>query len=65
MAKPREVSVSIYDTHRGEIHVWNVSFKLKGAAVDDKALKNLQRSIQRLVESMEFPELNNPEDAAQ
>ena len=58
MAKPREVTVSLYDDHRGEIHVWNVSFKLKGSIPDEQARKRLQKSLERLVESMELSEPN-------
>lgn len=56
MAKPRETSVSLYDQGKGEIHVWNVSFKLKGSAPNPAAVARLQKRIQKLVEALDIPD---------
>jgi hypothetical protein len=58
MARPRDVSVSLYDDGKGEIHVWNVSFRLKGSVPNAKAQEDLRKSIQRLVQSLELQEPN-------
>jgi len=54
MSKPKEVNVSLYDNKRGEIHVWNVSFKLKGSAPKPEDVSKLQKEIKSLVEKMSF-----------
>jgi hypothetical protein len=54
--KPKETTVSLYDQGKGEIHVWNVSFKLKGSAPTPATVSRLQKQIQKLVEALDIPE---------
>lgn len=52
MAKPRGVTVSAYNDGQ-EIHVWNVSFRLKGSA-NQKQMRRLEKEIRKTMESLEF-----------
>lgn len=52
--KPKETSVSLYDQGKGEIHVWNISFRLKGSTPNQAAVTRLQKRIQKLVENLDI-----------
>ena len=55
--KPKNVSVAIVATPNG-VRVWNSCFTLGYTfdSNDEKARKNLQKRIQKFIESIEFPE---------
>jgi hypothetical protein len=56
MAKPKDVSVSLYDTHKGELHVWGISLRLSGSASTPAAIVRKQKQIQKLIEALDIPE---------
>ncbi len=59
--KARGVSVSLYQ-HGGELRIWCASFTLHGSLptkdglTDEVALRKKQREIEKLLESLEFPD---------
>ncbi len=59
--RPKNVSVSLYQ-HGGELRVWCASFTLKGelpvkdGKTDEAAVRRKQREIEKVLESMEFPD---------
>ena len=60
--RARNVSVSLYE-QGGELRIWNASFTLRGSLprgadgkVDEDALRRKQKEIQKILESMEFPD---------
>ena len=59
--RPKNVSVSLYQ-HGGELRVWCASFTLKGelpvkdGKTDEAAIRRKQREIEKVLESMEFPD---------
>jgi hypothetical protein len=63
MARPKDVSVSLYDTGKGELHVWGISLRIKGSLprkadgrVDEAAIKRKERQIAKLIELLEISE---------
>lgn len=63
MARPREVHVSLYDTGKGELHVWGISLRIKGSLprnanglVNEAAIQRKQKQIAKLIEQLEIPE---------
>jgi hypothetical protein len=59
--RARSVSVSLYQ-QGGELRIWCTTFTLKGSLptkdgkIDEVALHKKQREIEKLLESVEFPE---------
>lgn len=59
--RPKNVSVSLYQ-HGGELRIWCASFTLKGelpikdGKTDEAAVRRKQREIEKVLESMEFPD---------
>lgn len=59
--KAREISVGITDDGQGEIHVWCVSFRLKGSLprpdgkVDEASRRSKEKEIAKLIASLDFP----------
>jgi hypothetical protein len=59
--RARNVSVSLYQ-HGGELRIWCASFTLKGelpikdGKTDEAALRKKQHEIEKLLESVEFPD---------
>lgn len=62
MAKPRNVSVSSVDAGKGEVHVWCVSFTLKGSAPRQQDVERLNREVRKAVEALEFHSTNEVSD---
>lgn len=63
MARPKDVSVSLYDTGKGELHVWGISLRIKGSIPkgangrpDEAAIRAKQKQIAKLIELLEIPE---------
>ncbi len=56
MTKPKDVSVSLYDNHQGELHVWGISLRLSGSASTPAAIVRKQKQIQKLIEALDIPE---------
>jgi hypothetical protein len=59
--RARNVSVSLYQ-QGGELRIWCATFTLKGSLpikdgkTDEGALRKKQREIEKLLESLEFPD---------
>jgi hypothetical protein len=63
MSKPKNVSAHLYDDGKGELHVWCVSFDIRGSIprganglADEAAIRRKQKQIAKLIEQLEIPE---------
>jgi hypothetical protein len=63
MARPKDVSVSLYDTGKGELHVWGISLRIKGSIprlangkANEAAIKRKEKQIAKLIELLEISE---------